>query len=156
MESRCRKESTSVLVAVPLRRGEAHLIGSSFLLLDTLLVDGHCSVVGRGRVVILVGYVAGALLLGRRVTGDGREDGSWKNVLKRREHLSKIRLARRRFKVVTVLSARAIVGEVEMDANLRKRLHISRTHSFVLKSGFIIHCPVYSLIVEFGFPSTRE
>ena len=77
---------------------EAHLVGSSFLLLGAPLVEGHCSIVGRGGgIVILVGSVVGLLLgliLGCGVIGDGREDGRWEYTLKRREHLDTNRLPR--------------------------------------------------------------
>ena len=108
--------------------GGAHLVRSSFLLLDSLLVDVHRSVVGGGRVIIFSGYIVGALvglILGRGVIGDGREDGRGEYVLKRGEHLGTTRLYRGTFKGVAMRSARAIIGEVEMDANLRKRFHIS-------------------------------
>jgi hypothetical protein len=119
------------VAALPSRRGEAHLIGSPFLLLDSLLVDVHRSVVGRGRVVISVGYVVGALvglILDHGTTGGGREDGRWEYALKRGEHLGTTRLHRGTFKVVTVRSGRAIIGGVEMVANLRKRFRISHSH----------------------------
>ena len=94
-------ESTSVFVALPHRRRrgrEAHLIGSPFLLLDALFVDGHGPVVvGERGIVISVANVAGVLLglvLGGGVIGDGGEDGRWEYVLKRREHLDTIRSPR--------------------------------------------------------------
>jgi hypothetical protein len=92
-------EGREVVVALPSRRWDAHLAGSPLLLLDSLLVDCHRSVVRRGRLVILVGYVVGVLLgliLGCRVVGDGREDGRREYVLKRGEHLSANRLYRGR------------------------------------------------------------
>ena len=65
----------------------AHLVGSPFLLLDTLLVGGHRSVVGRGGgIVISVSRVVGGVLrgpvLGCGVVGDGGEDGRWEYALK--------------------------------------------------------------------------
>lgn len=89
-ESGHRRESAPVVVAHPLGLREAHLIGSSFLLLDSLLVGVHCSVLRRGRAVILAGYVVGVLLgliLGCRVVGERREDGGREYILKRGEHL---------------------------------------------------------------------
>ena len=86
-----------MVVAHPLIRGEAHLVGSSFLLLDSLLVDAHHRVGRGGRVAIVVGCgFAGVLLglvLGRGTGGDGREEGRGKHALKRGEHLGRGRTA---------------------------------------------------------------
>lgn len=119
-------------MAFPLGRGGAYLVGSSFLPLDSLLVDVHWFVVGRGREAISVGYVAGGLVglvLCRRIVGERGEDGRREDVLKRGEHLCTTRLDRGRVKVVMVHSGRAIIGEVEMVRNLLKRSHISRTRT---------------------------
>lgn len=74
------------------REREAHLVGSGFLLLYALLVDGHWSGVGRGRGTAvslgsLVGILLG-LLLWWGVVGEGGEDGRWEYGLKRGEHLA--------------------------------------------------------------------
>ena len=74
-ESGRMQKSASAPVALPHRRGwgtGAHLVGSPFLFLDALLVDGHRSVVGRGRGIVIsvasaAGGVLGGLIPGRGV-----------------------------------------------------------------------------------------
>ena len=81
------------------REREAHLIGSGFLLLDTLLVDSHGSSIRRG------GGMAGSVNRAVRVSlrtrmlwwgviGERREDGRWEYGLKRGEHLDGTRSLR--------------------------------------------------------------
>lgn len=78
--------------------GETHFVGSSFLLLDALFVDGHHpGVGGGGGIVISVGGVRGVfsgLVLGGGGVGDGGEDGRWEYALKGCEHLDAIRSSR--------------------------------------------------------------
>ena len=65
----------------------AHLVGSPFLLLDALLVDGHRCAFGRGKGIVVsvasaVGGVLRGLILGWGAVGDGGEDGRWEHALK--------------------------------------------------------------------------
>ena len=73
------------------REREAHLVGSGFLLLDTLLVNGHGSNIRGGGMVGSVDRVVRVSLRTRMfwwgVIGERREDGRWKYGSKRGEHL---------------------------------------------------------------------
>ena len=81
------------------RERGAHLIGSGFLLLDTLLVDGHGSGIGGGGGIVgsvdrAVRVSLGTRMLWWGIIGERREDGRWEYGLKRGEHLDGTRSLR--------------------------------------------------------------